>query len=176
MKEMKHYWTNQGSIILVFSISLLVCINFQLASFILLSKQIAATSEGKTKVNNTVRLLKDNSTVSTYINSLDCLKQFKHDSEKQNDRITLLELQNKKQDDGIEFLRTDMAKHRNQIGRMKENNKLFNGIMLGESFSLLDEKENGADDTTNQHVIRQEKQRAARLIPKSLLVYINKNL
>ena len=72
-----------------------------------------------------------------------------------------------------------MGEHRNQIGRMKENNKLFNGIMVGGSFSLLDEKENGADDTTNQHVIRQEKaekQRAARLIPKSLLVYINKNL
>ena len=46
-------------------------------------------------------------------------------SEKQNERIKLIEFQNKNQDDGIEFLKTEMNEHRNQIDRMKENNKLY---------------------------------------------------
>jgi len=67
-----------------------------------------------------------------------------------------------------------MAEHPNQIDRIKENSEFFNGIPADESFSALDERENGADDTTDQHVIRQEKaekQRASRLIPVSLLMY-----
>jgi len=58
------------------------------------------------------------------IKYLDCLKQPKLESENQDEKITLLELQNKKQDDGIDFLKNDMAENCNQIGRMS---KLFNG-------------------------------------------------
>ena len=49
---MKNYWNDQGLIKLAFSTSLLFCIAFQLTSFILLSKQITATSEGQTKLQD----------------------------------------------------------------------------------------------------------------------------
>ena len=39
-----------------------------------------------------------------------------------------------------------MAEHPNQIDRIKENSKLFNGIPADESFSALDEREKDAHD------------------------------
>jgi len=98
----------------------------------------------------------------------DCLTQFKAVSDKQNERITLLELQYKNQDDGIQFLKTEVSEYRNEIGQLNKNGNM----VKYEPFSASSEKENGAFNTDHQlHVIRQNKQRPARLLPLQLITY-----
>lgn len=90
----------------------------------------------------------------------------------QNDRITLLELQNKNQDDGIQFLKSETSEHLSpNICQMNQNRP--NNMIKRKPFYPTTEKENGdAADDVNQHVIRQEKQRRpARLLPLQLLTY-----
>lgn len=90
----------------------------------------------------------------------------------QNERITLIELQNKNQDDGIHLLKTEFSKHLNPNTCQMNKNKPDNMIKRQPFYPPSDEKENGdVDDDVKQHVIREEKQRAARLLPLSLLAY-----
>jgi len=137
--KMKNYWNDQGSTILAFSISLLFCIAFQLTSFILLSKQITASLEGKTKLHyfRYIKVI----LLSHFLNFLDCLTQFKSVSNNHNERIALIELQNKNQDDGIQILKTEISEHRNQIGQLNNIGKMVKHELFSSSSS---EEENGA--------------------------------
>ncbi len=91
----------------------------------------------------------------------------------QNDRITQLELQNKNQDDGIQFLQTKISEHLNHhIYPMNTNGQNNKDTSKRESFYPSSEKENGAAGD-NQHVIKQEEKRPARLLPLQLIAYIN---
>ena len=97
------------------------------------------------------------------------MSQFKAVSDEQNERITLLELQNKNQDNGIQFLKTEFSEYRNQIGQLNKNGNMDKY----EPFSASSEKENGAFNADHQlHVIRQKKQRPARLLPLQLITYL----
>jgi len=97
----------------------------------------------------------------------DLLDLIKTEFDKQNDRIALLEVQNRNQDKDINLLKIDNSKIHDRIDSMSDEVEHQNND-AGSSFY---------NNATNENVIpsaynlkRQNQKRAARLIPLTLLL------